>query len=131
VTFNTGLDSIKCPACGLTQFFISPPFCRRCAESLGVQYMILTLVPSDIDQKDCSGELAKTIGHMMRTLRLDRGLTQAECAMRLHTSRSHLSRVESGRLSPSFSMLLRVAHAFGCDKAIFRIQISRTPHSKQ
>lgn len=43
VTFNSGLDSIKCRACGTAQIFISPPFCKRCKKSLGIQYAILTL----------------------------------------------------------------------------------------
>jgi len=131
VTFNKGLDSIKCPACSLTQFFISPPFCKRCKTSLGVQYVILTLTPENFHQKDCPGKLARTFGHMMRALRVGRGMTQAECAVRLHTSRSHLSRLESGRLSPSFSMLIRAARAFDCERVIFRLRISRMPHSGQ
>ena len=43
------------------------------------------------------------------------------------TIRSHLSRLESGRLSPSFSMLFRAAHAFAVDRVILRILISWKP----
>jgi transcriptional regulator with XRE-family HTH domain len=66
----------------------------------------------------------------MRGLRLERRMTQAECAIHLQTSRSHLSRLESGRLSPSFSMLLRAARAFAVDRVILRIRIPRTPPAK-
>jgi integrase len=43
------------------------------------------------------------------------------------TIKSHLSRLESGRLSPSFSMLFRAAHAFAVDRVILRILISWKP----
>ena len=61
---------------------------------------------------------------MLRGLRLEGGMTQAECAVRLETSRSHLSRLESGRLRPSFSLLLRAARAFAVDRVVFRIRKS-------
>ena len=73
---------------------------------------------------------ARAFGRMMRSLRLDRGMTQAECALRLQTSRSHVSRLESGRFRPSFSMLLRAARVFAVDRVILRIRISRTTPSK-
>jgi len=57
-------------------------------------------------------------------------MTQAEFATCLQTSRSHLSRLESGRFSPSFSMLFRAARVFSIDRVILRIRIPWKSPSK-
>ena len=75
--------------------------------------------------------MAIALGHMIRGLRLDLHLTQVECALRLSMSRSRLSKIENGRLSPSFSILYRAARLFGFDRAIFRMRIPRTPFLRQ
>ncbi len=127
MTINIGLDSIRCPACGLIQFCTLSTMCKRCRRSLGIRYETLTLSHK---KENSSEEFTRAFGLMMRTMRLDRGMTQEECAIHLRTSRSHLSRLESGRISPSFSMLLRAARAFAIDRVILRIRIPRTTPSK-
>jgi len=129
LTLYIGLDSIRCPACGLVQFCTLSTICKRCRRSLGIRYATLTLSPRNLEKENSSEEFSRAFGRMIRVMRLDRGMTQAECAIRLETSRSHLSRLESGRLSPSFSMLFRAARAFSVDRVIFRIRIPRTPTS--
>lgn len=42
--------------------------------------------------------------------RLQKGLTQAEIAKRMHTKQSVISRVENARTVPSLSFLKRLAH---------------------
>ena len=130
MTIDIGLDSIRCPACGLVQFCTLSKICKRCRRSLGVRYVSLTLSPRTLEKENSSEEFTRAFGHMMRGLRRERGMTQAECAVHLETSRSHLSRLESGRLRPSFSMLLRAARAFGVDRVILRIRIPRTTPPK-
>jgi len=44
--------------------------------------------------------------------RLDSGLTQAELAKKLKTKQSNISRLESGKVSPSLSFLQKVAKVF-------------------
>lgn len=123
----SGLDSIRCPACGLTQFCTLSTICKRCRRSLGIRYATLTLSSRNPVKESNSEEFTHAFGRMMRSMRLNRGSTQADVAILLHTSRSHLSRLESGRLSPSFSMLIRAARAFAVDRVILRIRIRRTP----
>jgi DNA-binding XRE family transcriptional regulator len=121
---DPNLDSIRCPQCGLVQFCTFSTTCKRCRRSLGIRYATLTLSPSNQKKENRSQEGTRAIGRRLRGLRLERGMTQAECALRLQTSRSHLSRLESGRLRPSFSLLLRAAQVFAVDRVILRIRKS-------
>ena len=123
---DIGLDSIRCAACGLVQFSTFSTICKRCRRSLGIRYATLTLPPRNLDKENSSEACTRAFGRIMRGLRLERGMTQAECAIHLQTSRSHLSRLESGRLSPSFSMLLRAARAFAVDRVILRVRLPGT-----
>jgi DNA-binding XRE family transcriptional regulator len=123
---NPSLDSIRCPACGLVQFCTFSTICKRCRRSLGIRYVTLTFSPRNLEKENNSEEFAHAFGCRMRSLRRERGMTQAECALRLQTSRSHLSRLESGRLCPSFSLLVRAAHVFAVDRVILRIRVPRT-----
>jgi len=116
---DTGLDSIRCPACGLVQFSSFSTTCKRCRRSLGIHYVTLILPHKT---ENSSEEYARAFGRRMRGLRRERGMTQAECAMHLETSRSHLSRLETGCLRPSFSMLVRIAWEFGADRVIVRLR---------
>lgn len=118
------LDSIRCPSCGLVQFCTLSTVCKRCRRSLGIRYAKVRLSRGDLERANCSKEFSRAFGHLLRGLRHERGMTQAECAVHLETSRSHLSRLESGRLRPSFSLLLRTARAFAVDRVILRIQKS-------
>ena len=112
MTFYTGLESIRCPVCGLVQFCTLSTICKRCRRSLGIRYATLNLSRKNLEKDNGSEEFTRAFGRMLRGMRLERKLTQAEFALRLHTSRSQLSRLETGRDSPSFSMLIRAARAF-------------------
>ena len=48
----------------------------------------------------------------VRTLRLERGWTQAGLAQRLKVSRNSINAIETGRYEPSLSLALRVARLF-------------------
>ena len=130
LTFDTGLDSIRCPECGLVQFRTLSTVCKRCRRSLGIRYTTLTLSRRNLQKENSSEGFIRAFGHMMLAMRLDHRWTQAECAIRLNTSRSHLSRLESGRLSPSFSMLFRAARVFSVDRVIFLIRTPSASGSK-
>lgn len=119
---DNDLDSIRCAACGLVQFCTFSTTCKRCRRPLGIRYRTLTL--SQRSPENNSEECTRAFGKMLRELRRERGMTQQECALRLQTSRSQLSRLESGRLRPSFSTLLRAAGSFAVDRVIFRIRRS-------
>lgn len=54
-------------------------------------------------------------GHLLRTTRVDAGLTQAELAARAGTSQAAVARYESGSVSPSIATLERLIHAAGSE----------------
>lgn len=47
------------------------------------------------------------------TMRTQAGLTQEQVAERMHTQKSNVSRLEKGNSNPSWSTLLKYAHACG------------------
>ena len=47
------------------------------------------------------------------TMRTQAGLTQEQVAERMHTQKSNVSRLEKGNANPSWSTLLKYAHACG------------------
>lgn len=53
------------------------------------------------------------IGHQIATLRGKKGMRQAELAALLNISPSTVGMYEQGRRSPSLSMVVRMAQAFG------------------
>lgn len=53
------------------------------------------------------------LGARLRALRLERGLTLRELAMRLGKSESYLSKLENGKLNPSLASLKGIADALG------------------
>ena len=133
MTFATNLDSIRCPVCSLVQFqpCTFSTVCKRCQKQLGIRFVTLILSHNRGEEENRPEELARALGIMIRTMRIERHLTQAECAMRLRTSRSQLSRIENGR-HPSFSILFRAARLFDLDRAIFRMRmIPRTRSPRQ
>ncbi len=56
-------------------------------------------------------ELEYQIARALIKARLEKGLTQATLAKKLHTTQSVVSRVESGSVLPSLSFLKRLATA--------------------
>jgi transcriptional regulator with XRE-family HTH domain len=63
-------------------------------------------------------------GELLRRTRLDRGLNQDQLARRAATTRSHISRIERGTVSPSLKTLRRLVNAMGFD---LRLEIERLP----
>ena len=53
----------------------------------------------------------REIAWLLIKYRMDHGLTQQELAMRVGTSYSQISRIESGRHKTSIDTLVRIAHA--------------------
>ncbi|MEY9966869.1 transcriptional regulator with XRE-family HTH domain [Streptacidiphilus sp. MAP12-16] len=61
---------------------------------------------------------------LVRRWRMQRGLTQAELAARSATAQAVISRIESGRATPSLDALTRIAEALECS-----IVLDFAPHS--
>lgn len=70
---------------------------------------------------------AHELGVRVRTLREERGLSQAELARRMGTTQSVIARLELGGVEPRFDTLDRVATALDLDLIIdFRANSQRT-----
>ncbi|RZJ90392.1 MAG: XRE family transcriptional regulator [Chryseobacterium sp.] len=57
----------------------------------------------------------KSIGERLKTLRMEKKLSQAEASEALGLSRSHYSQVELGKQFPSYTVLSKVAEFYGKD----------------
>lgn len=57
------------------------------------------------------------LGHLLRGLRRERGWTLAEAGAAAGVSRSSLSKVENGQMSPTYDLLIKVARGYGVDLA--------------
>ncbi len=58
-------------------------------------------------------ELTKAIGELLRRCRKDARMTQGDLAEKLHVTKSYISRIENGLISPSVSMFNRIVEALG------------------
>jgi len=58
-----------------------------------------------------SENLRKLFGHNIRRLRSERGLTQADLALKAGLNRSYLGNVERGQRNISLDNIAKVAHA--------------------
>ena len=115
-------DVIRCKACGLVQYRTRTGNCRRCVRLLPPRMEML--LPATM-QEDLPGddrqlferwpnrETVENIGQRIRQLRESRGMTQSQLQARSRVSRSYLSRIESGQMTPSLGTLEKIAEALG------------------
>jgi putative transcriptional regulator len=57
--------------------------------------------------------MPKTLPPLVKSAREDAGLTQVSLAKAVATSRQHLQRIESGRMTPTVYLAMRIANAVG------------------
>jgi transcriptional regulator with XRE-family HTH domain len=60
-----------------------------------------------------NAQTVENIGHRIRQLRETRGMTQSQLQARSRVSRSYLSRIESGQMTPSLGTLEKISEALG------------------
>ncbi len=96
--------------------------CRRCLHLLTpkIEFLIpppgLREPPGDDRQpfeKWPNRETVKNIGQRIRQLRKSRGMTQSQLQARSRVSRSYLSRIEKGQMTPSLGTLEKISETFG------------------
>lgn len=58
-------------------------------------------------------EILNKIGDSIRTIRLEKNLSQMDVAYKAEMSMSHLSKIEHGRHVPGLLVLIRIALALG------------------
>ncbi len=115
-------EVIRCKVCGLVQFRTRAGNCRRCVRLLPpkVEFLIPPPAPQELPGDDRqlfekwpNRETVENIGQRIRQLRESRGMTQSQLQARSRVSRSYLSRIESGQMTPSLGTLEKISEALG------------------
>jgi transcriptional regulator with XRE-family HTH domain len=122
VKIESDRDIIRCITCGMVQYRTRSGNCRRCLHLLTpkVQFLIPPPEPQELPGDDRqlfekwpNREIVENIGQRIRKLRESRGITQSKLQARSLVSRSYLSRIESGQMTPSLGTLEKLSGALG------------------
>jgi transcriptional regulator with XRE-family HTH domain len=121
VKLESDRDVIRCITCGLVQYRTRSGNCRRCLLLLTpkVEFLIPPTEPQALPddrkpfEKWPNRETVKNIGRRIRQLRESRGMTQTQLKTCSGVSRSYLSRLESGQMTPSLGTLEKISEALG------------------
>ena len=115
-------DVVRCKVCGLVQYRTRTGNCRRCVRLLPprVEFLVPPPPPQELPGDDRqlfetwpNRETVENIGQRIRQLRESRGMTQSQLQARSRVSRSYLSRIESGQMTPSLGTLEKISEALG------------------
>jgi transcriptional regulator with XRE-family HTH domain len=115
-------EVVRCKVCGLVQYRTRTGNCRRCLRMLPpkVEFLIPPPAPQELPGDDRqlfekwpNCETVENIGQRIRQLRESRGMTQSQLQARSRVSRSYLSRIESGQMTPSLGTLEKISEALG------------------
>jgi transcriptional regulator with XRE-family HTH domain/ribosomal protein S14 len=115
-------EVVRCRVCGLVQYLTKSGNCRRCLRVLPpkIELMVppppMQELPGDdrqLFEHWPNRETVENIGQRIRQLRESRGMTQSQLQARSRVSRSYLSRIESGQMTPSLGTLEKIAEALG------------------
>ncbi len=112
-------EVIRCKTCGLVQYRTRTDNCRRCVRALPqrMEYLIQKEAPLEaaaaevLSPKFANQETVENIGQRIRQLRESRAMTQSQLQSRSKVSRSYLSRIESGQMTPSLGTLEKISEA--------------------
>lgn len=120
-TLDLDREVIRCKTCGLVQYRTRTGNCRRCVRALPQRLEFLIPSPPPVEETDAevtsekwaNQETVENIGQRIRQLRESRGMTQSQLQSRSKVSRSYLSRIESGQMTPSLGTLEKISEALG------------------
>jgi transcriptional regulator with XRE-family HTH domain len=112
-------EVIRCKTCGLVQYRTRTGNCRRCVRALPqrLEFLIPPPAPPEEEaaeptsEKFVNQETVENIGQRIRQLRESRSMTQSQLQSRSKVSRSYLSRIESGQMTPSLGTLEKISEA--------------------
>jgi transcriptional regulator with XRE-family HTH domain/ribosomal protein S14 len=119
---ETDREVIRCQSCGLVQYRTKTGNCRRCLRALPppIEAIAPPAVAQELpgDERQLfenwpNRETVENIGLRIRQLREARGMTQSQLQARSGVSRSYLSRIESGQMTPSLGTLEKIAESLG------------------
>src|SRR5207247_5637938 len=116
-TLGPDREVIRCKTCGLVQYRTRTGNCRRCVRVLPQRLEFLIPPPAPEEEagaepqqeKQANQETVENIGQRIRQLRESRSMTQSQLQSRSKVSRSYLSRIESGQMTPSLGTLDRIS----------------------
>ncbi len=105
-------EVIRCKTCGLVQYRTRTGNCRRCVRALPqrLEFLIPPAPPEEVQgeeavtDKFANQKTVENIGQRIRQLRESRSMTQSQLQSRSKVSRSYLSRIESGQMTPSLNV---------------------------
>ena len=115
-------EVIRCKTCGLVQYRTRVGNCRRCLRLLPpkVEFLIPPAEPQgspnderQLFEKWPNHQTVEKIGQRIWELRDSCGMTQSQLQARSGISRSWLSRIESGQMTPSLGTLEKISEALG------------------
>ena len=122
VKIESDRDVIRCITCGMVQYRTRNGNCRRCLHLLTPKIEFL-IPPPELQEllgddrqpfeKWPNHEMVENIGQRIRQLRESRGMTQIQLQARSRVSRSYLSRIESGQMTPSLGTLENISEPLG------------------
>jgi transcriptional regulator with XRE-family HTH domain len=122
VKIDSDRDVIRCITCGMVQYRTRNGNCRRCLHLLTPKrdFVIPPPKPQELPGDDRqllkkwpNCEMVENIGQRIRQLRESRGMTQSKLQAGSLVSRSYLSRIESGQMTPSIGTLEKISEALG------------------
>jgi transcriptional regulator with XRE-family HTH domain len=112
-------EVIRCKTCGLVQYRTRTGNCRRCVRALPQRLEFMIPPPEAVEEaaaeptpeRFANQETVENIGQRIRQLRESRSMTQSQLQSRSKVSRSYLSRIESGQMTPSLGTLEKISEA--------------------
>jgi transcriptional regulator with XRE-family HTH domain len=118
-SFEMDREVIRCKTCGLVQYRTRTGNCRKCVRALPqrLEFMIPAPEPAEeavveaASDRFVNQETVENIGQRIRQLRESRAMTQSQLQSRSKVSRSYLSRIESGQMTPSLGTLEKISEA--------------------
>lgn len=118
-TLEMDREVIRCKTCGLVQYRTRTGNCRRCVRALPqrLEFTIPPPAPAEEAAAEPASEqlvnqqTVENIGQRIRQLRESRSMTQSQLQSRSKVSRSYLSRIESGQMTPSLGTLEKISEA--------------------
>jgi transcriptional regulator with XRE-family HTH domain len=118
-SFEMDREVIRCKTCGLVQYRTRTGNCRRCVRALPqrLEFLIPPAAPVEeaavevASDRFINQETVENIGQRIRQLRESRAMTQSQLQSRSKVSRSYLSRIESGQMTPSLGTLEKISEA--------------------
>jgi transcriptional regulator with XRE-family HTH domain len=105
----------RCLNCRLVQFIMPSNLCRRCRKTVVPEELEPPTAPAPLVLVPAPAADFSQIGAAVRELRLRLNMTQRELAFRMCVARSYISKLESGRHTPSVYSLSRLAKALSVD----------------